>query len=192
MGWQGLGWLRQQQPSPRAWPHTSPCGIFFILGHTLSESWWFFHWESLHRGRLTMKQRQFWEFCTGCNRILFPALMTPPIFKVLSKSEWKPTKSWSARKKLLVKLWTVFWETLFLPFLAVLSGFINFYSSRLITVRYETHLLLVYQARCSSLPVDCFCTLHASSWSFVLQQGEGMLVKSCSLPVTPATSHLLH
>lgn len=90
VGWQGLGWLGQQQPCPHTWPHTSPRGIFCIPGQTLRESWWFSHRESLHRGRLTITQRQFWEFCTGCNCILSPALITPPIFKDLSKSKWKP------------------------------------------------------------------------------------------------------
>lgn len=79
------------------------------------------------------------------------------------------------------------------PFLAVLSGLIYFYPLRLITIRHGTHFLLVsHQARCSRLPLDCHCTLHASSWSFVLQQREGRPVKPCSLPVTPASSHFLH
>lgn len=91
VGWQGLGWLRQQQPCPHAWPHTSLCGIFFVLGQTLRQSWRFSHWESLHRGRLAIRQRQFWEFCTGYNCILSPALIMPSIFKILSKPKWKPT-----------------------------------------------------------------------------------------------------
>lgn len=79
------------------------------------------------------------------------------------------------------------------PFLAVLSWLMYFHPLRLITVRHGTHLQLVsHQARCSRLPVDCCCTLPASSWSFVPHQREGMLVNPCSFPVTPASSHLLH
>lgn len=194
VGWQGLGWLGQQQPCPHTWPHTSPRGIFW----TNTEGELVVFPPGISAQRQVNHQA---EAVLGIPHRLqlhpVPSLHHAPNFqgplKIQMKTNTQSTdlpegNCWLSSEQ-------SFGKTYFscFPFLAVLSGLFYFYPLRLITIRHGTHFLLVsHQARCSRLPLDCYCTLHASSWSFVLQQREGRPVKACSLPVTPASSHLLH